>query len=170
MHAPTFSPITAVQEVLSYVSPLGLTCRTIVCGTPADHNPLDRLPAPLAGFASAPVHVQRARKVAGRTVDVHIQRVEAGSALFKSTFHHFCCCIENAVQCRSAQQRGTASGPHSSQKQRLVRVDIADSRDDLLVKQHRLNSRTFGLHPFHRQRGIERRFQRICGNVLDIAG
>ena len=121
-------------------------------------------------MAFAAVDVQRAVEVAGLTVDVDVQRVERCTALAERLAHHLGGGIEHVPQLPTGEFLGDACTVDAGPPQRLVGVDIADTRHHRLIEELAFDLRVLAAQ--HRYDGItvESRIQGVACNVCDGPG
>src|SRR5690606_29600649 len=121
------------------LSSLPLTPRAVMTGAVHEGLPSDRATAPRARLPASPVCIRRMREVTSLSIDVHILGVEAGATLSESFLQHETHLSDQPANSLCGQRdalrlRMDARGP-----QRFVRIDVSDTADQSLIKQHPLD-------------------------------
>jgi hypothetical protein len=140
-----------------------LATRAEVTAAPGYNHPPDRLPAPAARFPCLSINTQSGQKVARAPFNVDV--VTEARAL---KIH---CAVENLFHGpmkASGGSRGKPSGPgkwmDAGLEERLVRIDIAQPGEDLLVHQPALDG------PVAAMKGLAELFPRDFARVGTEAG
>src|SRR5665811_742295 len=145
----------------------GLASRTEVRRAVHECLAPDEGAATPAGTAFAAVGVERPLEEATGTVDVDVERVEARATLPQRLEHDVAGMLDQPPEGRLRERRGLALAMSLGAPQRLVRIDVADAREEGLIKQGPFDRGVAHLQPRDDGALVEGRLQRVRGDVGD---